>query len=162
MNHSCCPNTLSYEPNEGPIVQAVVVMASRDIQAGEEIYCSYLGEDGDDDLPLTERQAQLKWKYNFECCCSRCKSDKELVGKQQKGTELPSRSEMPNSNISTTAALGSEGPRTNRGGTRERAKSDAPGPSPGPAPTSAAATAAAAAANCWGNITTQLGLPGKI
>jgi SET and MYND domain-containing protein len=65
MNHSCDPNTVAHGLNDA------IIRATRTIMPGEEITCSYLEED----LPLQERQTELRWKYGFDCRCSKCQSE---------------------------------------------------------------------------------------
>jgi SET domain-containing protein len=64
--HSCEPNT---QVKFGRSREAVVV-ALRDIAAGDELTHSYI----ENDRPLAERQADLL-EYNFVCQCARCLAD---------------------------------------------------------------------------------------
>ena len=72
VNHSCAPNAAKHFDGF-----TAVVTALRDVAAGEELFISYLGADGQ--RPSSERRAILKEKYNFECACSLCETDRETV-----------------------------------------------------------------------------------
>jgi SET domain-containing protein len=50
----------------------MVFKAKRDIQAGEELFDSYISCD----VPREERQKTLKQRYGFHCACSRCNKEK--------------------------------------------------------------------------------------
>ena len=66
LNHSCSPNVESrYDNVDAP--SAVTIVASRDIQAGEELCHAYI----DDDADVTKRRAALR-HYGFICECPRC------------------------------------------------------------------------------------------
>jgi hypothetical protein len=67
MNHSCDPNT-----EEGDGLACAVIRATRDIAPGEELFCSYLEEDG---LEIDKRQTELRWRYRFDCRCSKCQQE---------------------------------------------------------------------------------------
>lgn len=69
MNHDCDPNT---EPrkDENDITGACVLVARRNIAAGEEITISYIPED----LSRDERQDALA-DYGFVCRCKRCEEE---------------------------------------------------------------------------------------
>ncbi|KAM0451340.1 hypothetical protein ACHAO4_006015 [Trichoderma viride] len=65
INHSCRPNThKSWNAN----LQRLTVHAVRDIERGEEITVSYLGEV----MGYIERQMILKERFRFDCGCDRC------------------------------------------------------------------------------------------
>jgi len=70
LNHDCDPNA---EPMKGEkdITGACVIVARRDIAAGEEITMSYLD---DDSKSRDERQAALV-DYGFICRCARCEEE---------------------------------------------------------------------------------------
>eukprot|EP00668_Euglena_longa_P014544 GGOE01018534.1.p1 GENE.GGOE01018534.1~~GGOE01018534.1.p1 ORF type:complete len:437 (+),score=115.10 GGOE01018534.1:66-1376(+) len=71
MNHSCTPNVyVSYTKNND---EELVVMASRDIRAGEELCISYI----DEDMDVATRQTHLWHHYRFHCRCPKC--TKELA-----------------------------------------------------------------------------------
>ena len=67
MNHSCDSNCMYYRDND-----RMVFKAKRDIQAGEELFDSYISCD----VPREERQKTLKQRYGFHCACSRCNKEK--------------------------------------------------------------------------------------
>ena len=64
-NHSCEPNT-SRSINEAGHVR---LRALRDIEAGEELFTSYVDADG---LSVDQRRTALMAKYAFVCDCPRC------------------------------------------------------------------------------------------
>ncbi|EHK40673.1 uncharacterized protein TrAtP1_013336 [Trichoderma atroviride] len=65
INHSCRPNAhKSWNEN----LQRLTVHAVRDIERGQEITISYLGET----LSYIERQAILKQRFRFDCGCDLC------------------------------------------------------------------------------------------
>ncbi|EJC99899.1 SET domain-containing protein [Fomitiporia mediterranea MF3/22] len=65
VNHSCSPNTSQHSDSRTLICD---LRAKRDIVPGEEITISYI----DIVRPTTERKAELKIKYDFDCTCSVC------------------------------------------------------------------------------------------
>eukprot|EP00996_Jenningsia_fusiforme_P000945 NODE_1861_length_1377_cov_40.299699_g1683_i0.p1 GENE.NODE_1861_length_1377_cov_40.299699_g1683_i0~~NODE_1861_length_1377_cov_40.299699_g1683_i0.p1 ORF type:complete len:448 (+),score=51.20 NODE_1861_length_1377_cov_40.299699_g1683_i0:112-1344(+) len=67
INHSCEPNCLVQSATGTD--HCVSVVALKDIPSGDEIRCSYLG---DELLPLHVRQRRLKESYEFECRCELC------------------------------------------------------------------------------------------
>ena len=70
-NHSCEPNSMSTFPFSN---HTVVLVATKDLVEGEEIFISYL-----DECALTRsrhsRRKFLKENYLFMCNCSRCQRD---------------------------------------------------------------------------------------
>ena len=68
INHSCTPNAKVANPHGD---HRIVVKATRDIGAGEEITLSYINEM----LPVQERQQQLMVQYMFRCACPRCTTE---------------------------------------------------------------------------------------
>ena len=83
INHACDPNALSgkhVEDSDGKIV----IRAVRDIEAGEELFISYI----EVELPVEVRQAQLMGTYNFECTCNRCVKElsQSSTKKKRKGS----------------------------------------------------------------------------
>lgn len=65
INHSCRPNAhRSWNDN----LQRLTVHAVRDIERGQEIAISYLGET----LSYIKRQAILKHRFRFDCACRLC------------------------------------------------------------------------------------------
>ena len=67
MNHSCESNCRYYRDND-----RMVFETKRDIQAGEELFDSYITCD----VPREERQKTLKDRYGFDCGCTRCVREK--------------------------------------------------------------------------------------
>jgi len=64
----------------------IEVIATRDIEEGEEVNLCYL--DDAEDLDLEARQAALRDFYLFECACERCQQEKAAAletGKGKKG-----------------------------------------------------------------------------
>lgn len=72
FNHSCAPTV-----KKDRIGRAWEFYAMRDIKEGEELCISYLG--GDEQLPLDERQAKLKYGWYFSCRCCKCLEDMSSV-----------------------------------------------------------------------------------
>lgn len=68
INHSCVPNAYSAW-NE--IIGQQTVHAGRDIQAGEQIFISYLGRTGAF-LTRDERNQTLRGRWGFDCVCAHC------------------------------------------------------------------------------------------
>ncbi|XP_060601821.1 uncharacterized protein LOC132755020 isoform X1 [Ruditapes philippinarum] len=68
LNHSCDNNV---EVLDG--VPGVLVRAKKSIQAGEELYTTYINTK----MPKRERRAWLFRGYNFWCQCTRCKFEGE-------------------------------------------------------------------------------------
>ena len=64
--HSCDPNMIYYFRTNG----AVVFIALRDIEVGEELTLSYLR--GVYYAPLEARQSELKARFSLSCACPRC------------------------------------------------------------------------------------------
>src|SRR4051812_10465306 len=72
FNHSCVPNVAI----RSPITSACVAwIASRDIQAAEEVTVNYC----DPDLPLAERRHRLKESYQFWCQCPKCTEEEQAM-----------------------------------------------------------------------------------
>jgi hypothetical protein len=68
FNHSCVPNcTVQFRESA-----RCMVVALRDIVAGEELTISYI----DQDLPLEEREDEL-YSYQFVCQCKRCVEERK-------------------------------------------------------------------------------------
>ena len=73
LNHSCIPKAVHYCKENG----ILVVRASKEIKAGEEISISYLG--GEEDCsPVALRQDHLSRRFGFKCTCPRCKLEESL------------------------------------------------------------------------------------
>lgn len=66
-NHSCDP-TCEVDFNGNQVVIARVL---RSISVGDELTVSYI----DEELPLAQRQLQLRNDYGFSCSCDRCRVD---------------------------------------------------------------------------------------
>lgn len=69
-NHSCDPNAEVTFPNNN---DTLVLVATRDIEAGEEICISYL-EECQRDRSRHSRRKQLMENYVFECECDKCEA----------------------------------------------------------------------------------------
>lgn len=78
FNHSCAPNAAhAWNPDS----QRLTVHAMQDIEAGEEIYVSYFGENT---LPEWQRQ-QLLRPYDIVCACPACdKNGKEFTVRSER------------------------------------------------------------------------------
>jgi SET domain len=70
VNHSCDPNTRRIHVGDW-----LILHASRDIKAGEEITFAYF----DVLKPLTDRQESAK-TWGFECQCNRCQIEEKILG----------------------------------------------------------------------------------
>ncbi|KAL6983463.1 hypothetical protein U1Q18_016849 [Sarracenia purpurea var. burkii] len=73
INHSCNPNARRLH-----IGDYMIVHASRDIKAGEEITFAYF----DVFSPLRKRREMAK-TWGFNCSCKRCKFEESVCGKQE-------------------------------------------------------------------------------
>ncbi|RZS24909.1 hypothetical protein BHM03_00058038 [Ensete ventricosum] len=73
VNHSCSPNARRLHVGDW-----VVVHASRDVKAGEEITFAYF----DVLLPLDDRRAMAK-VWGFECSCERCRLEESVRFRQE-------------------------------------------------------------------------------
>ncbi|KAF8399507.1 hypothetical protein HHK36_015374 [Tetracentron sinense] len=73
INHSCNPNARRLH-----IGDHVVIHASRDVKAGEEITFAYF----DVLLPLNKRQEMSK-TWGFNCNCKRCKFEEEIGSRRE-------------------------------------------------------------------------------
>ena len=73
INHSCSPNARRLHVGD-----YVMVHASRDVKAGEEITFAYY----DVLLPLEKRREMSK-TWGFQCNCKRCKFEEEMCSKQE-------------------------------------------------------------------------------
>ncbi|CAM8979959.1 unnamed protein product [Rhodiola kirilowii] len=69
INHSCCPNAQRLH-----IGDHVIVLASRDIKAGEELTFAYF----DVFKPLEKRREMLA-TWGFRCRCRRCEFDERVL-----------------------------------------------------------------------------------
>eukprot|EP01133_Synstelium_polycarpum_P002928 gene2928-3368_t len=69
MNHSCVPNVeISVSRQDGAVRDYLVVRATKNIAAGQEILSHYC----DVDLPTVERKDLLSGQYGFDCNCNKC------------------------------------------------------------------------------------------
>lgn len=73
INHACNPNARRLHVGD-----YMMVHASRDIKAGEEITLAYY----DVLSPLSNRRERAK-TWGFDCCCKRCKFEEGIMGKQE-------------------------------------------------------------------------------
>ena len=73
MNHSCEESCRLERFENG----RVDIIAARDIEAGEELTQSYIGNDKG--LPLTERRTILL-NWNFHCECKKCTEEEAMYG----------------------------------------------------------------------------------
>ncbi|EGG23171.1 hypothetical protein DFA_05303, partial [Cavenderia fasciculata] len=71
INHSCEPNCLVVFDNGSNFAH---IKALRDIQAGEELYHSYI----DENTPFEEREQELI-TYGFKCICRKCVSERPIT-----------------------------------------------------------------------------------
>ncbi|XP_010917084.1 methyltransferase FGSG_00040 [Elaeis guineensis] len=69
VNHSCCPNARRLH-----IGDRVVVHASRDVKAGEEITFAYF----DVLSPLSKRREMMSKRWQFHCHCERCRFEEKV------------------------------------------------------------------------------------
>ncbi|KAK4763719.1 hypothetical protein SAY87_013157 [Trapa incisa] len=73
INHSCCPNARRLH-----VGNYMIVHASRDIKAGEEITFPYF-----DILKPVEMRRKMSSNWGFRCSCRRCKFEEEMIPKQE-------------------------------------------------------------------------------
>ncbi|XP_030481836.2 methyltransferase FGSG_00040 [Cannabis sativa] len=73
INHSCVPNARRVHVGD-----YVLVHASRDVKAGEEITFAYF----DVLSPLGKRKEMCK-SWGFDCACKRCKFEEEISSRQE-------------------------------------------------------------------------------
>ena len=71
INHSCSPNAHAMKRDGQDEDGAAVILAKRDIVAGEELTISYIDEAGG----VNDRAKQLA-EYGFVCQCSRCRRER--------------------------------------------------------------------------------------
>ena len=69
FNHNCNPNA-DWQLKNGRIV----VRATRDVAAGEELCITYVNPKH----PTLKRQAELRRRFYFECACSTCEAADDL------------------------------------------------------------------------------------
>ncbi|KAK6931260.1 SET domain [Dillenia turbinata] len=75
INHSCVPNARRIH-----IGDHVIIFASRDVKAGEEITFAYFNVLS----PLNKRRETLM-NWGFSCACKRCKFEDEIWSRQEPG-----------------------------------------------------------------------------
>ncbi|KAH1031353.1 hypothetical protein J1N35_043527 [Gossypium stocksii] len=73
INHSCNPNARRLHVGD-----YVIVHASRDVKAGEEITFMYF-----DALSPLEKRVEMSLSWGFNCRCSRCKFEEAVCSKQE-------------------------------------------------------------------------------
>lgn len=73
INHSCIPNARRLHVGD-----YVIVHASRDVKAGEELTFSYF-----DVLNPLEKRSEMSQTWGFRCSCRRCKFEVELCSRQE-------------------------------------------------------------------------------
>lgn len=73
INHSCDPNARRLHVGD-----CVVVHASRDIKAGEEITFMYF-----DSLSPLDKRVEMSKSWGFNCKCRRCKFEESVSSKQE-------------------------------------------------------------------------------
>eukprot|EP00462_Mataza_sp_D1_P018403 CAMPEP_0175130324 /NCGR_PEP_ID=MMETSP0087-20121206/5948_1 /TAXON_ID=136419 /ORGANISM="Unknown Unknown, Strain D1" /LENGTH=528 /DNA_ID=CAMNT_0016412539 /DNA_START=114 /DNA_END=1700 /DNA_ORIENTATION=- len=77
LNHSCHPNIVHFVTNEEISFRAV-----RPIGKGEEVCETYIPLLGDLNVySRSSRQAELKKKFGFDCCCEKCTSSESELPK---------------------------------------------------------------------------------
>ncbi|KAM0936189.1 putative [histone H3]-lysine(4) N-trimethyltransferase chromatin remodeling SET family [Dioscorea sansibarensis] len=73
VNHSCSPNARRLH-----IGDTVIVHASRDVKAGEEIVFAYF-----DVLAPVKKRKEMSKRWGFECRCERCRFEEEVLFKEE-------------------------------------------------------------------------------
>ncbi|XP_057747975.1 methyltransferase FGSG_00040 [Arachis stenosperma] len=73
INHSCCPNSRRLHVGD-----YLIVHASKDLKAGEEITFAYL----DPLSPLSKRR-EMSMTWGIQCKCKRCRFENEVFAKQE-------------------------------------------------------------------------------
>ena len=77
INHSCDPNCeVAYVEDNG-----VMIVARRDVAAGEELTISYVDPEMDDE----DRREELEETYGFECACPKCAPEPAPASAKKKG-----------------------------------------------------------------------------
>jgi SET domain-containing protein len=78
INHSCAPNLSIRHLDQRTTLSRITVIARRDIEAGEELFISYVNPE----LPLERRRQQLmEWGFG-KCTCSRCVTEEQDPARQ--------------------------------------------------------------------------------
>ncbi|KAK7317970.1 hypothetical protein RJT34_02641 [Clitoria ternatea] len=73
INHSCCPNARRLHVGD-----YLIVHASKDLKAGEEITFAYL----DPLCPLSKRK-EMSMTWGIHCKCKRCRFEGDVLSKQE-------------------------------------------------------------------------------
>ncbi|KAJ4711377.1 Histone-lysine N-methyltransferase [Melia azedarach] len=73
INHSCSPNARRIHVGD-----YIIVHASRDVKAGEEITFAYF-----DMLSPLEKRKEMSKTWGFNCNCKRCKFEERMSSKQE-------------------------------------------------------------------------------
>lgn len=73
LNHSCAPNVT--KTNAGPNHETMLVVVTRPIKAGEQIFDCYFSSVHHYKSDKMERQKLLFEQYNFACSCLACQSN---------------------------------------------------------------------------------------
>ncbi|XP_057421829.1 methyltransferase FGSG_00040 [Lotus japonicus] len=73
INHSCCPNARRLHVGD-----YLIVHASKDLKAGEEITFAYL-----DPLSPLNKRKEMSVTWGIHCKCRRCKFEGEIFSKQE-------------------------------------------------------------------------------
>ncbi|KAK4263479.1 hypothetical protein QN277_028878 [Acacia crassicarpa] len=73
INHSCYPNARRLHVGD-----YLIVHASKDIKAGEEITFAYL-----DPLSTLHKRKEMSMTWGIQCRCKRCKFESEIMCKQE-------------------------------------------------------------------------------
>lgn len=84
INHACSPS-LQLLYREG--CHLGLVVALRDIRAGEELSIAYLDLESLPDRSLSDRQEHLQEGYGFLCCCGRCVAEAASLNRGLKRTK---------------------------------------------------------------------------
>ncbi|MCL7036354.1 hypothetical protein MKW94_014973 [Papaver nudicaule] len=78
INHSCEPNARRLHVGDH-----LMVHASRDIKAGEEIFFAYF-----DVLTPLKKRAEMSKTWGFSCECNRCRFERDMYDRNQGLTEI--------------------------------------------------------------------------
>lgn len=73
INHSCCPNARRLHVGD-----YLIVHASKDIKAGEEITFAYF-----DPLSLLHKRKEMSMTWGIHCRCKRCKFESDIFCRQE-------------------------------------------------------------------------------
>lgn len=81
MNSDCDPSVAPLKDDEDRD-GACVLVAKRDIKAGEELTMCYVDESAD----VANRRAELA-DYGFTCQCARCQREEAGLGQMRRGSK---------------------------------------------------------------------------